>query len=172
MRRFGPRIGAFVALALVVGYGAAVIWPVAGWYALIAPTGVGLVAGAFGWTRRDRDILDVVGPSFLVAYAGYLGIAIARVPHTTIARPGFEDWFAAPLLELGALGARWPLVLAAGVPFALILTIAVALPIALIPVRKAQAQDRLGAFLRERNEAARSGEPGPGAEGRPPVSPA
>jgi hypothetical protein len=145
-----PLVAAFVVLGLVGSYGAAALCAAAGLNPLIGAVGTVVVVGAFGWTRRDRDILDVALPSFCVAYAAYIGLALARVPHTTVA--GY--WHRAPLAELGALSARWPLVLVGGIPFALILMVAVAVPISMIPVRRPvdpHADDRLWDFVAERN---------------------
>jgi hypothetical protein len=147
-----PLVAAFVVLGLVGSYAAAALCAAAGLNPLIGAAGTVVVVGAFGWTRRDRDILDVALPSFCVAYAAYVGLALARVPHTAIQPRHF--WQAIPFTYLGALSAKWPLVLVGGIPFALILMVAVAVPISMIPVRRPvdpHANDRLWDFVAERN---------------------
>jgi len=146
-----PLVAAFVVLGLICGYGVAVLCAAAGLNPVLGAAGTVVVVGAFGWTRRDRDILDVALPSFCVAYAAYIGLALARVQHIVI-RPSPHAWY--PLTFLGALSAQWPLVLVGGIPFALILMVAVAVPISMIPVRRIvdpHANDRLWDFVAERN---------------------
>ena len=147
-----PVVVAFVALGLICSYAAAVLGAAAGLNPLIGAAGTVVVVGAFGWTRRDRDILDVALPSFCVAYAAYVGLALARVSHTTLTNPGV--YHVNQLAELGPLSARWPVVLAGGIPFALILMVGVAVPVSMIPVRRSvdpHANDRLWDFVAEHN---------------------
>jgi hypothetical protein len=144
---------AFVLAALLCGYGACTVVDTAGWNALLAVVPVAAVLAVFGWFRRTHDILAVVLPAVVIAYSGYVGIAIARVPHMTT------------IIAASALGgagfltpedSRWPLVLTAGLPFALILTVAVALPVSKIRTRRqaSHADDALWAFISEQSARA------------------
>ena len=155
MKAVNPLVAGFAALALAGGYGASVLGTAAGINAVVVPISLVVLMGAFGWTRRDRDVLDVFVPSFLVAYAGFLGVALARVPHTSL--PRRNDWFVGPLMSSGPLSDFWPLVLVGGVVIALVLTIAVAVPVSMIPVRRAAvpgANDGFLAFIAERGASA------------------
>ena len=156
MKAVNPVVAGFVGLALIGGYGASVLCTAAGINAVVVPIALVVLMAAFGWTRRDRDVLDVFVPSFLVAYAGFLGVALARVPHTSLPRRN-DVWYVGPLMSSGPLSDLWPLVLVGGVVIALVLTIAVAVPVSMIPVRRAAvpgANDRFLAFIAERGASA------------------
>lgn len=145
---------AFVLAALLCGYGACVLVDTAGWNALFAVLPVAAVLAVFGWFRRTHDILAVVLPAVVIAYSGYVGIAIARVPHmTTIVAMSTRGGAG----FLTPQDSRWPLVLMAGLPFALILTVVVALPVSKIRTRRrvSHADDALWAFISE--QSARAG---------------
>ena len=143
---------AFVLAALLCGYGACVAVDAAGWNPLFAVLPVVGVLAVFGWIRRAHDILAVVLPAIAIAYAGYLGIAFVRVPHTNLSITGRSGYAALS----GPLGQRWPLILMAGLPFALILTVAVALPVSKIRTRRRvrHADDALWAFISEQSARA------------------
>jgi len=158
MRRARALSSAILVVLIVatffVGYGVALVVDEWGLNALLASAAVAVVLAVFAWFLRDREIIEVAAPSFFVAYAGYAGVATARVGHTIANLAGPAAHFYGPLGHLGSLDMQWPLVLAAGVPFALVLTVAVALPISMIPVRRkidTQAQDALWKFVQERN---------------------
>ncbi len=154
MRAPSPVVIGFAAAALIGGYAASALSTAAGINAVVAPLALVVVMAAFGWTRRDRDVLDVFVPSFAVAYAGFLGVALARVPHTSL--PHKDDaWYLGPLITAGPLSNMWPVVLVGGAIAALVLTIAFALPVSLIPVRRThdpRANAEFFAFLDERNK--------------------
>jgi hypothetical protein len=147
----------FAAIALVWGYGAAILGDAAGLEPVIVPATFALLVAGVAWMRRGRDVLDVVVPAFVVAYAAYVGLAAARAPGTTIAS----------LYNIGSLAGKWPLLLTAGVPFALISTVAVAVPVSLIPRRRTldpHADEAFWTFVRTRvagfsASARREGEP-------------
>jgi hypothetical protein len=73
----------------------------------------------FGWLRRGREIIDVAAPSFVVSYAAYVGLAMVRIAQFDRVPAHFR---------IDLLDHRWPPVLMAGVAFALILTVCVAVP--------------------------------------------
>jgi hypothetical protein len=151
VRALSPVVVGFAAAALIGGYAASALGTAAGFNAVAVPLALVVVMAAFGWTRRGRDVLDVFGPSFLVAYAGFLGVALARVPHTSLPRSNML--YAGVLGTAGPLSNLWPLVLVGGAIIALVLTIAVAVPVALIPVRRTRkpgANAEFFAFLDER----------------------
>jgi hypothetical protein len=151
VRALSPVVVGFAAAALIGGYAASALGTGAGFNAVVAPLALVAVMAAFGWTRSGRDVLDVFGPSFLVAYAGFLGVALARVPHTSL--PHANSWWSGPLIAAGPLSNLWPLVLVGGAIVALVLTIAVAVPVSLIPVRRTRepgANAEFFAFLDDR----------------------
>jgi len=86
----------------------------------------------------DRDVVDVFAQGIGISYAAFLGLALARVTQPNMIA---ADWW----LE----AAQRPLagVLLAGLAYALILTVFVAIPIALIPVRPHLDTERNARFL-------------------------
>jgi hypothetical protein len=151
---------ALVGIALLGGYGAGVVVDAAKLTPLLAVAVVTFVVAAFAWRRRDYDILEVAGPSFLVAYAGYAGIAVARAAHAVATAP-LQALPFGPLADVGVLAELWPMILVGGIPFALVLTVVVALPISMIPVRRrtdSRAHDALWKFIEERNAQRETGD--------------
>ena len=145
MSRWEPIVPVFLIIALFWGFGTAYAVDVAGWNPILAPASAAVLVGIFGWLRRGRDILDVAFPSVIVAYAAYIGLALVRVSQSSLLS---DQWRIAPLAE------RWPAVLFAGLPYALILTVAVALPMSLIPIRRhldPRADERFWTFVKERS---------------------
>jgi len=142
---------AFASASLACAYVTTVAIDTARIDAVFAIAPVALITGCFGWARRRYDILEVVLPSIIVAYAGYIGIAAARLPHMIVAPMGY--WRFEALAVAGPLYERWPLVLLAGVPVALVVAIGVALPLSKIPGRRtvSHADDALWTFISERN---------------------
>lgn len=128
----------FLGLALVWGFGAAIAWDDAGWDPLVAPVSTAIVIAAFGWLCRGRDVVDVFAQGIGVSYAAFIGLALARVTQPNLIA---ADWWLEPL------NARWPVVLLAGIAYALILTVFVAIPIALIPRRSHLDTERNARFL-------------------------
>ena len=162
-------IAGWVATTLVLSYVATLLSGMARANPVLVFVGCAVLVGAFGWTRRDRDVLEVAFPSFFVAYAAYLGIVIARVPTTVMMKASPSAWQLGPLVPVGALAERWPLVLLAGLPVALVLTVTIAVPISMIPKRRKldpHAHDRFWAVVAERNaradEVRQAPPPGPG----------
>jgi hypothetical protein len=146
----------FIALALVWGYAASVVGEAAHLSPAVAPASMVLIAAAFGWTRRDGDILDVVRPGFAVSFAAFAGLALAR-SHWTAPKPAPAASSLGPLVQNAAVGEQWPLVILAGLLFAVGLTILIALPVSLIPVRRKSdphAHDALWQVVAERNARA------------------
>jgi len=149
----------FIAGSFACGYVTTAVVDTAHWAPLFAVAPVALIAAAFGWLRRREDILQVVLPSIVIAYAGYVGIAAARVPHMIITPMGYLSFFTSAVVD--PFDQRWPIVLMAGVPVALILAIAIALPVSKIPSRHkvSHADDALWAFISERNAQNAAGPP-------------
>ena len=160
MFRREPVVAVFVAIALIWGYGTAVLAEAAGLNPLVAPASIAVVTAAFGWMRRGRDVVEVIGAALAVSYAAYVGLALARVPHSDAM---LVHWTITPLRG------QWLAALIGGLPFALIFTIFVAVPASWIP-RRGHAgpavEDRLGAFIRDYDPA--RARPRPAA---PPPSP-
>ncbi len=147
-------VAAWAGIALIAGYGTSLLCATTGANPLFAAAGVAVVAGAFGWTRRDRGVLDVALPSIVVTYAAFIGIAIERVPHTVLKVKESAFTTHGLLVPIGPLANEWPVVLVGGIACALILTVAVAVPVSMIPVRRKadpQAHDRFWAVVAERN---------------------
>jgi hypothetical protein len=142
---------AFVAASLLSGYLAAAAIDSAQLTPVIAVVPVALIAASFGWLRRHDDILQVVLPSIVVAYAGYVGIAAARVPHMVITPMGYLSFLTPTVVD--PLQQRWPMILMAGLPVALIIAVAIALPASKIPRRRtvSHADDALWTFIADRN---------------------
>lgn len=115
---------AFVLLALGWGFGSSYIGGVWGLDPLIAPISSACVLAAFGWLSRGHDVPAVFGRGTLIAYAAFIGLALDRATQDTVIVTGFR---------LTPLNALWPVTLLGGVAFALILSVAVAVPISQIP---------------------------------------
>ena len=128
----------YAGLALLWGFGAAWIADVVGWNPVVAAASAVVPVGVFGWLRRGREVLEVAAPSFAVAYAAYVGLAIVRVAQ-------FDEL--QPQLRIDLLDHRWPPILAAGLAFALILTVCVALPASLLQRSRHVATERDARFL-------------------------
>jgi hypothetical protein len=125
---------AFVVAALVAGWGAGrIVDDSLQWNALAGVVPIAVLVALFGWWRRDRDVVDVFAGGWLVAYAGFLGLAAARVPR--LPSVGMQGWGLDSVLRPSQLGDQWPVVLLGGVAFALIATVAVALPASALPRR-------------------------------------
>lgn len=137
----------FVVGALLWGAGASLAADALDASPLAAPASVLAVVALFAWLRRGRDILDVVAPSFLVSYAGYLGLAIVRASQ--------PNMVAAQWLIL-SLDRQWPVILLGGVAFALIATVFVGIPVSAIPRRRPKpVESPFWDFVHERNAAMR-----------------
>jgi hypothetical protein len=131
-------VAGFAAVAVLWGYGAAYAGDIWDWNPLVAPLSTALILAAFGWLRRGHDIPGAFGQAMLVSYAAFFGLALYRV---TLPNAVAADWWIEPL------NARWPAVLLVGIIYALILTIFVAVPIALVPVRAHTEIERNAKFL-------------------------
>ncbi len=146
-------VGAFVAVALIVGYGSAVVVDgVLRVEPVFAAVAVALVGAGFGWWARGRDSVAVIGGAWFVAYAGYLGLALERAPYQPYV--SMAGWLPATPTPFASLALQWPVILLAGIPFALVLVVVAALPFALIPVRRSvdsHANDALWRFVEEHN---------------------
>jgi hypothetical protein len=143
MLRREPVVAMFLGIALIWGFGTAFLADAAGLNPLVAPASAAVVAAAFGWMRRGRDVTEVVGPAFAVAYLTYAGLALARIPQSDAV---VVHWAITPLRG------QWPAALIGGIPFALIFAIFVAVPVSWIPRRRragAVVEDRLGTFIKE-----------------------
>jgi hypothetical protein len=141
-----PVTTIFLGVALVWAFATAIAGDDAGWEPLVAPVSTAIVIAAFGWLRRGHDVVDVFAQGIGVSYAAFIGLALARVTEPNMIA---ADWWLEPL------NAHWPVVLLAGIAYALILTVFVAIPIALIPVRHHLDIDRNARFLSFLDELAR-----------------
>ncbi len=148
MKRLEPIVVVFAAGALLWGFGIASFADMAEWNPVAAAASAVVPVALFGWLRRGREILDVAAPAFAVAYAAYVGLAIARLAQ-------FDGVPAH--VRIDVLDHRWPPILVAGVAFALILTVCIAVPASMIPRRRrtanAEGNARFWAFVEEQNAA-------------------
>jgi hypothetical protein len=143
--RWEPVVAVSLVVALLWGIGASLLVDALGWSPLVASVSTVVVVAAFGWTRRGRDILDVVLPAFAVSYAAYIGLALVRASHSDLFA---THWRIVPVRS------HVPEILLGGVAIALILTICVAIPISMIPGRtriEGRSHERFWTFVREQN---------------------
>jgi hypothetical protein len=155
--KFRPAV-AYGAVAAVAGYGVGLGADALGVPPLVASVPVVVTLVVFAWFRRTDELVDVLVPAFFIAYAGYAGIAIARVTHSVLYPAAMVAVSSANVYgrahDLRPLSEEWLLVFAAGLPYALLLTIAVAFPVSMLPVRAnavAADDDALGKFIQTRN---------------------
>jgi hypothetical protein len=147
MRRLEPIVVAFFVIALLWGFATASVADANGWNPVVAPVSTAVLIAVFGWLRRGREILDVAAPAFAVSYAAYVGLAAARLAQ-------FDDAQAHVRIDL--LDHRWPPVLLAGVGFALIFTVCIAVPASAMWRRRhveVERDTRFWAIVREQNAA-------------------
>ena len=150
MRRLEPIVVAFCGIALLWGFASASFAEAIGWDPVVAPASTAVVVAVFGWLRRGREILDVAAPSFAVSYAAYVGLAVVRLAQFDQAQARFR---------IDPLDHRWPPVLLAGVAFALIFTVCIAVPASMMLRRRHvenERDDRFWTIVREHNAASRT----------------
>ena len=135
---------AWIAAGAVTGF--AVMWLVdaAGAEPLLGTLGLVAVIAAFGWMRRGRDTVEVVGGGFAIAYAGFLAAAAARVPHIMLPVPLATGY--GPVAMSGALGNYWLVIVFAAIAAALVLACGLAWPLSALPHRHAPADGTHEAF--------------------------
>ncbi len=97
---------------------------------LLANVPVIAVMALFASRHRQDDILEFVLVSVGIAYCGFLGLIMAVVPTMSITPPHRVE--ALGVGVAGPLRNRLPLVFFSGIPYALVLSIAIALPISKI----------------------------------------
>jgi hypothetical protein len=143
------------AIAFVWGYAAALIGDAVHLNTLVAPASTAIPLAAFAWFYRDREFGDVAMPAAFVSFASYVGLALVRFPQL---RWPESDHFAVlhvgPVSLPASLGEHWPFVLAACIPFVFIFTMAVAVPVSMITVRRkpnTRSHDDFLAWVEERN---------------------
>jgi hypothetical protein len=147
MRRLEPIVAVFCAVAAAWGFASASIADAVGWDPVVAPASTAVVIAVFGWLRRGREILDVAAPAFAVAYSAYVGLAVARLSQ-------FDQ--AQAHVRIDVLDHRWPPVLLAGVAFALIFTVCIALPASMLRRSRhvrSERDERFWSIVREQNAA-------------------
>jgi hypothetical protein len=149
MRRLEPIVVGFCGIALLWGFASASFADAIGWDPVVAPASTAVVVAMFGWLRRGREILEVAAPAFAVSYAAYVGLAVVRLAQ-------FDQ--AQTLVRIDPLDHRWPPVLLAGVAFALIFTVCIAVPASMVLRRRHvenERDDRFWQIVREQNAANR-----------------
>ena len=147
MRRLEPIVLLGCAVAAAWGFASASLADAAGWDPVVAPASTVVVIAVFGLLRRGREILDVAAPAFAVAYAAYVGLAIARLSQ-------FDQ--AQAHVRIDVLDHRWPPVLLAGIAFALIFTVCIALPASMLRRSRSvptERDERFWSIVREQNAA-------------------
>ncbi|HZO95005.1 MAG TPA: hypothetical protein VFB22_14770 [Candidatus Baltobacteraceae bacterium] len=155
------------ALAAAAGYGAArLVDTVLHADPIAALAGIGVVCAVYGAHRRGEEIAGTFIGGVAIAFAGYAGIAAARIPHLPATAP-VALWDLDSGTALGIFYAWWPVVLVTGIPFALVMTVVVVLPFSSLPRRTtphATRSDAFWQFVADRN--ARAGG-APAHRGRP-----
>ena len=149
MGRLEPIVIVFCGIALLWGFTSATLAESMDWDPVIAPASTAVVVAAFGWLRRGCEILDVAAPSFAVSYFGYVGLAMVRLAQ-------FDGVPAS--IRIDPLDHRWPPVLLAGIAFALIFTVGIALPASALlrrPHVGNERDERFWKIVREHNAASR-----------------
>jgi hypothetical protein len=142
-----PIVVAFCAIALLWGFASASLADALDWDPVVAPASTAVVVAVFGWLRRGREILDVAAPAFAVSYAAYVGLAVVRLAQLDELRAH---------VKIDPLDHRWPPVLLAGVAFALIFTVCVAVPASALLRRRHvenERDERFWQIVREQNAA-------------------
>jgi hypothetical protein len=150
MRRFEPVVVAFAGIALAWGFASASLADAFDWDPVVAPASTAVLVALFGWLRRGREILEVAAPAFAVSYAAYVGLAVARLAQLDQAQAH---------VRIDPLDHRWPPVLLAGIAFALIFTVCVAVPASMLLRRRHVENERDEHFwkiVREQNAANRT----------------
>ena len=152
-----------VAIAFVSGYAAALIGDAQHVNRLLAPASTAIPLAAFAWFYRDREFGDVAMPAAFVSFASYVGVALIRFPQLRWPEGDhFAVLHAGPVSLPASLGEHWPFVLAAGIPWVFIFTMAVAVPVSLIPTRRepnARSHGDFLAWVEERNAKAAVNDP-------------
>jgi hypothetical protein len=141
------RVATFVVASLACGFFLAEFGDRADWDPLVAPAGAALVAALYGHSRRGRDLVEVIGPSLLIAYAAFAGVAISRMGHPNVIA---AQWMFDPMID------RLPVVLLGGVAYALVVTVFLALPASKLArwhCRASERDDRFWTFVHERASA-------------------
>jgi hypothetical protein len=141
------RVAAFVVASLACGFALAEFGDRAGWNPLLAPAGAALIAAGYGLLRRGRDIVEVFGPSLLIAYAAFAGLAISRVAHPNVIA---ALWMFDPMID------RLPVILFGGIAYALVVTVFVVLPASKLARwhrHPSERDDRFWSFIHERASA-------------------
>ena len=137
MRRLEPVVVVFAVIALLWGFGAAAFADALEWNPVAGAAIAVLPIAVFGWLRRGREIIHVAAPSFVVAYCAYVGVAIVRIAQLDNVPVHFG---------MDLLDHRWPPVLMAGVAFALITTVFVAVPASWLQRRRHVENERDARF--------------------------
>ena len=153
MKRVEPIVIVFAVIALPWGYGASALADAAGWNPVAGAACALVPVAVFGWLRRGREIIDVAAPSFAVAYAAYVGLAIARIAQLDHVSVRFG---------IDLLDNHWPPVLVAGIAFALIATVFIAVPASALQRRRHvenERDTRFWAIVSEQNAARGASKP-------------
>jgi hypothetical protein len=158
----------FGAAAIAAGYGGSLLCANGHLNPLIANIpAIGVIA-LFARRHRHDDILVFVLVSIGIAYCGFLGLVMAVVPTMTITPPHSVE--ALGVGVAGPLRNRLPIVFFAGIPYALVLSLAIALPVSKLRFRAAPTPNRDDPMWQAIHERAVSRahapkRPGPDVEG-------
>jgi hypothetical protein len=142
-------------VALTTGFAGAEYGDRADWSPFVAPVLPMLVVLAYGLLRRGRDVVDVVGPASAIAYAGYVGFAVSRAFHPNMLA-------AQSHLLTNPLAAQLPMILFAGIPYALVAATFVAVPASKLSrwhKTASERDERFYAYIHERADAQRNARP-------------
>jgi len=141
------RVAPFVVASLACGFLLAEFGDRADWNPLVAPAIAALIAAAYGLLRRGRDVVEVLAPALLIAYAAFAGLALSRMLHPNLVA---AQWLFDPMID------RWPAVLLGGIAYALVVTVFVVLPVSKLARWHrcpSERDDRFWSFVHERAAA-------------------
>ena len=126
----------FAAAALAAGIGVTVLVDdVLVLDPVLACVGIAVVAALYGVRCRRGEIAVAFGGGVAVGAAGYIGLALARVPHVGALAPT-ALWDMGSGTPLGMLDKWWPVVLITAIPFGLMVAVGIVLPSALLAARR------------------------------------
>ena len=151
MKRWGADFWVCCGVAPLWGLGASLTGDAAGWNPLIASASPLVLLAAFGWIRRGRELLDVFAPAVGVAYAAFIGLALARAVDSNLIAATYNGGAMHRMVPITS----WPLILVAGIAYAFAFAIFAALPASMLagrPKVDPAADARFWAFVRDHTQ--------------------